>query len=450
MLKKNDNIPLFIEDYTSEGGGIGKYEGLAVFVPDTAVGDTVLCHIIKVKKNYAIGKLKEIITPSKDRQQNDCHAFPRCGGCAFRHITYEAELNYKQKRVEDAFLRIGGIKLLPEKILAAKDIYNYRNKAQYPVRLENGEIKIGFYSQRSHRIIDTANCALHPEDFSKAVEIFREFLINSPNSIYDEKTGKGLVRHLYLRKAFAANELMVCPVINGKDLKDTDILIEKLKEIPSFKTLILNINKENTNAVLGSDCKTLYGSGYITDELCSLKLRLSPLAFYQVNPRQTEVLYKKVKELANTKPSDTIVDLYCGTGTIGLTLAKEIKRLIGVEIVEEAVKDVEENAKQNTIKNARFLCADAEKAAKTLENEGIGPNTIILDPPRKGCDSKLLETVTRMSPEKIIYASCDPATLARDCKILEETGYTIKTIIPIDLFPRTVHVECVVLMSRVN
>ncbi|HZJ75230.1 MAG TPA: 23S rRNA (uracil(1939)-C(5))-methyltransferase RlmD, partial [Clostridia bacterium] len=379
MLKKNDEIVISIEDYTSEGGGIGRHNGLAVFIPETAVGDTVLCHIIKVKKNYAIGKLKEIITPSKDRQQNDCPAYPRCGGCSFRHITYEAELNYKQKRVEDAFLRIGGISLLPEKIIAAKDIYNYRNKAQYPVKLEGGEIKIGFYSQRSHRIIDTTHCALHPDDFSKAVEIFREFLNNSPNTIYDEKTRKGLVRHLYLRKAFAANELMVCPVINGENLNNADILIEMLKKIPSFKTLILNINKEDTNTVLGKECITLYGDGYITDELCSLKLRLSPLAFYQVNPRQTEVLYQKVKDLANCKPTDTVVDLYCGTGTIGLMLAKDIKQLIGVEIVPDAVKDAEENTKQNGIKNVRFLCGDAEKAAKTLENEGIRPNTIIID-----------------------------------------------------------------------
>lgn len=448
MLKKNDEKEILIEDYTSEGGGIGKYEGLAVFVPDTAVGDTVLCHIIKVKKNYAIGKLKEIITPSKDRQQNDCHAFPRCGGCSFRHITYEAELNYKQKRVEDAFLRIGGIKLLPERIYAAKDIYSYRNKAQYPVRLENGEIKIGFYSQRSHRIADASHCALHPDDFSQAVNIFREFLSASGNSVYNERTQKGLVRHLYLRKAFATNQLMACVVINGDELKDSGSLVELLKEIPSFKTLVININKEDTNAVLGAYCKTLYGDGYITDELCCLKFRLSPLAFYQVNPKQTEILYKKVKEFADCKSSDTIVDLYCGTGTIGLTLAKDIKQLIGVEIVPEAVKDAEENANQNTIKNARFLCADAKKAAKTLENEGVHPNIIIIDPPRKGCDTSLLNTISRMNPEKIIYVSCDSATLARDCAILAELGYEVKRTAPVDMFPRTVHVETVVLITR--
>ena len=450
MLKKNDEIVIEIEDYTSEGGGIGRYNGLAVFVPDTAVGDTVLCHIIKVKKNYAIGKMKKIITPSKDREKSDCPAFPRCGGCSFRHITYEAELKHKQKYVEDAFFRIGGINLLPERILSAKDIYNYRNKAQYPVKIEDGKIKIGFYTQRSHRIADTSHCALHPDDFSQAVNIFREFLSASGNSVYNERTQKGLVRHLYLRKAFATNQLMACVVINGDELKDSGSLVELLKEIPSFKTLVININKEDTNAVLGAYCKTLYGDGYITDELCCLKFRLSPLAFYQVNPKQTEILYKKVKEFADCKPSDTIVDMYCGIGTIGLTLAKDIKQLIGVEIVPDAVNDAIKNAELNDIKNARFLCADAKEAAKTLENEGVHPNIIIIDPPRKGCDTSLLNTISRMNPEKIIYVSCDPATLARDCKILEETGYTVKTITPVDLFPRTVHVECVCLLTRIE
>lgn len=450
MIKKNDDIVIEIEDYTSQGSGIGRYKGLTIFVPETAVGDTVLCHIIKVKKSYAIGKLKQIITPSEDRQNNDCPSYPRCGGCDFRHITYKAELAYKQKHVEDAFLRIGGIDLLPEKIIAAKNIYNYRNKAQYPVKLEDEEIKIGFFAKRSHRIVDAAHCTLHPKEFSEVINIFRKFLSSSNNTIYDEKTKKGAIRHIYIRKAFATNELMVAIVINGESLNNTDILIKELKKIPSFKTLVLNINKKDTNVVLGERCKTLYGSGYITDELCSLKLRLSPLAFYQVNPKQTEVLYQKVKKLANCKPSDTVVDLYCGIGTIGLTLAKDIKQLIGVEIVPEAIKDAIENANQNGINNARFLCAGAKEAANTLENEGIHPNIIIIDPPRKGCDASLLNTISRMNPEKIIYVSCSPATLARDCAHLKEKGYTAKKITPIDLFPRTVHVECVVLMSRVE
>ena len=450
MLKKNDDIPLFIEDYTSEGNGIGRYEGFAVFVSEAAVGDTVLCHIIKVKSSYAIGKLLQVLSPSKDRRSTDCRLFPKCGGCAFRHITYEAELKYKGKLVSDAFLRIGGIDLAAEPIIGAQNIYGYRNKAQLPVKMEDNVLKIGFYAPKSHRVIDGGECALHPRDFFRAVKLFKDFICSFGISVYDETTHKGLIRHLYLRKAFAANELMVCVVINGDCLPHAEKLTESLRSVPSFKTLVLNINKASTNVVLGTQCKTLFGPGWITDELCHLSFKLSPLTFYQVNPEQAQLLYQKAGELAECKKTDTLLDLYCGTGTIGLTLAKNVKQLIGVEIIESAVSDAIENSRNNRINNARFIRGDAKDAAAALKNEGIAPNIVILDPPRKGCDKELLKTVSDMNPEKIIYVSCDPATLARDCKILKETGYTVKTITPIDLFPRTVHVETVVLMSRVN
>ncbi len=449
-MLKNDEIRLAIEDYTSEGNGVGRSEGLAVFVPNTAIGDTIRCLIIKVKPHYAVGKCLEVIESSKDRVKSDCPVFLQCGGCAFRHISYDAELKHKEKRVKDAFLRLGHLDISLEQILGATNTNGYRNKAQYPVAMENNEIKVGFYASRSHRIVCSCDCALHPPEFAQAVKLLKEFIKKHNVGVYDETAGRGVVRHLYLRKAFATGELMVCVVVNGTDLPHGQNLLEELKRIPGFKTLVLNTNTANTNVVLGEKCKTLSGDGFITDELCGLRIKLSPLSFYQVNREQTERLYKKAAEFADCNLTDTLLDLYCGTGTIGLSMAKSVKQLVGVEIVPDAVKDAMENAAVNGIKNARFLCADAADAAKTLNEEGIYANTVILDPPRKGCDRALLETVSGMDPEKIVYVSCDPATLARDCAILSELGYTVKRAVPVDLFPRTAHVECVVLMSRVK
>lgn len=449
MLKKNDDIPLFIEDYTSEGNAIGRFQGFAVFVPEAAVGDTVLCHIIKVKSNYAIGKLLQILVPSKDRQDNDC-PLSGCGGCSFRHITYEAELNYKEKLVSDTLKRIGGIDIAVDSIVGSRNIYGYRNKAQLPVKMEDNEVKIGFFAQKSHRVIDGGECALHPIEFSLAAKLFKEFISSFNISIYDETLHKGLIRHLYLRKAFATNELMVCVVINGTSLPHAEELAQSLMTIPSFKTLVLNINKNKTNVVLGPLFKTLYGEGRITDELCKLSFKLSPMTFYQVNPKQTELLYQIAGELADCKKTDTLLDLYCGTGTIGLTLAKKVKQVIGVEIIESAVLDAIENADNNGISNARFIHGDAKDAAQSLKNEGTVPNIVILDPPRKGCDRDLLITVSHMRPEKIIYISCNCATLARDCAILADLGYMTKKAVPVDMFPRSSHVECLVLMSKVD
>ncbi len=449
-MQKNDEIPLIIEDYTSEGNGVGRVDGLAVFVPNTAIGDTIRCRIIKIKPHYAIGKCMEIAAPSKDRIKPDCPVFSQCGGCAFRHISYDAELAHKEKRVKEAFRRLSHMDVPLEPILGAERIDGYRNKAQYPVAVENNEVKIGFYAPRSHRVIDSCGCALQPPEFAQAAKLLKAFIKKHNVSVYDETTGRGLIRHLYLRKAFATGELMVCVVINGKDLLHGQSLLETLKDLSGFKTLLLNTNTDDTNVVLGARCKTLYGDGFITDELCGLRIKLSPLSFYQVNHEQAERLYKTAAAFAAPKPTDTLLDLYCGAGTIGLSMAGGVKQLIGVEIVPDAVRDALENAAINGIKNARFLCADAAVAAKTLEEEGTTPDTVILDPPRKGCDKELLETIAAMNPEKIVYVSCDPATLARDCAILTELGYTVKRAAPVDMFPRTPHMECVVLMSRVN
>lgn len=444
MVNKNDEFKLNITGYTSEGGGVGRFDGQAIFVENTAVGDEILCHIIKAKKTYAIGKALKIIKPSKSRIEPECEAFKMCGGCSFAHITYEEELKLKAQKVKDAFQRIGGLSPEFEEIISSPEITRYRNKAQYPVRRENGILNIGFYAKKSHRVIDGGDCLLQPVEFTKIIEIFRKWINENNITVYSETTNIGLLRHIYLRKAFATGEIMVCAVINGKSLPESEKLIEKLKEIEGFKTLVVNINKENTNVVLGNECEAIYGEGYIEDILCGVKIKISPLSFYQVNRAGAELLYKKAAEYAEAKGN--VLDLYCGTGTIGLSLAKNVDSLIGVEIIPEAIEDARINAKLNGIENARFICGDASEAAKKLSEENIKVNTIILDPPRKGCAEDLLKTVTDMNPERIVYVSCDPATLARDCARLDALGYKAEKVTPVDMFPRTAHVESVCLL----
>ena len=315
MVNKNDEFKLNITGYTSEGGGVGRFDGQAIFVENTAVGDEILCHIIKAKKTYAIGKALKIIKPSKSRIEPECEAFKMCGGCSFAHITYEEELKLKAQKVKDAFERIGGLSPEFEEIISSPEITRYRNKAQYPVRRENGILNIGFYAKKSHRVIDGGDCLLQPVEFTEIIEIFRKWINENNITVYSETTNIGLLRHIYLRKAFATGEIMVCAVINGKSLPESEKLIEKLKEIQGFKTLVVNINRENTNVVLGETCEAIYGEGYIEDILCGVKIKISPLSFYQVNRAGAELLYKKAAEYAEAKGN--VLDLYCGTGTIG-------------------------------------------------------------------------------------------------------------------------------------
>lgn len=445
-MRKNDEFIIEIVDVTNEGSGVGKVDGMAVFVPLTAVGDIVKVKALKVKKTYAYGKVLEIITPSKSRIENDCQSFNRCGGCVFRHISYEAELSLKSNRVRETVKRIGGVDLEPQPILYDK-CDRYRNKAQYPLN-ENGEV--GFYAFHSHRIIECGDCLLQPPVFSEISKAVTEFVKEYSISIYNEEKHQGLVRHLYIRKGEKTNEIMVCFVINGDNLPKSEIIIDKLKAIcgDGLKSVVLNINKQNTNVILGDNCKTLYGSDYITDILAGVKVRLSPLSFYQVNTTMAEKLYNKAAEYAKPQGKN-IVDLYCGAGTIGLSMAKGAKSVIGVEIVPEAVKDAEFNAKENGINNARFICGDAKAAAEQLKCENIKPDTVIVDPPRKGCDSELIKIIANdFCPESVVYISCDVATFARDVKIFEEMGYKLKEYTPADLFPRTSHVETVALLSQ--
>lgn len=446
-MTKNEIIELEITGMSSEGSGIGRYEGLAIFVPLTAIGDRVKVKILKVKPNCAFGKLEEIITPSCDRVNEDCPVFAKCGGCVYRHISYESELILKQKKVEDAVRRIGGVDLEPQKICGSESFDRYRNKAQYPVSIDK---QVGFFAKHSHRIISCGDCRLQPEEFYTISGIVTDWLRENDISVYDEQTNKGVFRHLYIRKGTVTEEIMVCLVANANELPKTEQLVTALKSAVGerLKSVVLNINRQKTNVILGDECKNIYGDGYIYDILCGVKVRLSPLSFYQVNHDMSQKLYEKAAEYAKAVDK-TVIDLYCGAGTIGLSMADKAKEIIGVEIVPEAIEDAKVNAKNNDITNVRFICADAEKAAESLTKEGIKPDVVIVDPPRKGCSEQLLHTIAKdFCPERLVYISCDPATMARDVKILDGLGYKLMEYTPFDLFPRTHHVETVCLLSR--
>lgn len=446
-MKKNDELILEINDITREGSGVGKYNDMVIFVPLTAVGDIVKVKILKVKKSFCYGKAEEILTPSKDRILPDCEVFNKCGGCVYRHLDYSAECNLKENQVFEVMKRIGKTDVKPNKIISAENTTHYRNKAQYPVSADG---KAGFYAFHSHRIIPCDDCLLQPPIFSPIIKAFEEWIRKFNISVYDETSHKGLLRHIYLRIAEKTEEIMVTAVINGDFLPNSNELIEKLKCVCGdlLKSVQININKSDTNVILGDKCKTLFGEDYITDILCGVKVRLSPLSFYQVNRAMAERLYEKAAEYAEPE-NKTLLDLYCGAGTIGLSMAKKAKKIIGVEIVAEAVEDAKFNAKANEIENAKFICADAAEAAEQLAKSGISADVVIVDPPRKGCSQELIETISqKFSPEKVVYVSCDPATLARDVEIFSRLGYFLKEYTPVDLFPRTSHVETVALLVK--
>lgn len=446
-MQKNDLIQLNITDMSAEGAGVGRYDGLAVFVPMSAPGDLLTVRVLKVKSSYAYGKIEQILSPSDLRCENDCAAFSKCGGCVYRHLTYDAETAIKQNRVEQALRRIGGIDLSSQPIVRAKNGCRTRNKAQYPIDPSG---RVGFFAPHSHRVVPCDDCALQPEEFSRIAACFENWLKETGQTIYNEETGKGLLRHLYIRKATVTGEIMVCVVAGGHRLPQADRLVEELKTClgDDLKTVVLNINTKKTNVILSDSCVNLYGDGYIYDVLCGVKVRLSPLSFYQVNHDMAEKLYEKAAEYAKPQ-GKTVLDLYCGAGTIGLSMARSAKSVIGVEIVPQAVEDAKYNAALNGIDNARFLCADAAAAAKQLQKEGIRPDVVLVDPPRKGCSPELLDTIANgFAPEKLVYVSCDPGTLARDLKILADLGYHVLEYTPFDLFPRTSHVETVALLSR--
>ena len=449
-LKKNDDIRLEITTLTNQGSGLGRYNDEVVFVDSAVPGDTLDVHIIKVSKNYAIGKINKVIKPSEERIVSDCDVSTRCGGCAYRHMTYEAELQEKKKYVGDVLQRIGSVTAEPEEILSIEKPQAYRNKALIPVGLdEKGNVVTGFYSRKSHRIIDCDNCRLQMEEFSPIIKAVKRYILENPVTIYDEKTHKGLIRHIYLRRGRNTGDIMVCLVINGDNIPSKQKLIDLLSETDrNIKSIVLNINREKTNVVLGSKTVTIWGEDTIEDILCGLRFRISPLSFYQVNPEGTELLYKRARDYAELKEGEILLDMYCGAGTIGLSMADKAKQIIGVEIIPEAIENAKENAKLNGIENTRFICDDASGAAKALLSEGIKPDVVVLDPPRKGCSKDVIDAVAGMNPQRIVYVSCDAASLARDCAIFREVGYEVTKVTAVDMFPRTVHVETVALLSQ--
>lgn len=447
MLNKNQDIKLHIEGMTAEGQGVGHFDGQAVFVKDSAIGDDLDVHIILAKKTYAIGKINRILEPSLDRQELDCAVAGKCGGCAYRHINYEAELRLKAQRVEDAFSRLGHLDVKFDPIVGSQ-IDGYRNKAQYPVSRDtrDNEPLIGFYAFNTHRIVPSLDCKLQSPIFFDVLTIVKNWMAEHNISTYDETKHRGLLRHIYIRHAKFTGEVMVCLVINGDSIPNEVELIDELTTgIPKLKTVVLNINKDNSNVVLGRANKVLFGDGYINEKILGKTFRISPLSFFQVNSKQCEVLYKNAALFAGLTGDETLLDLYCGTGTIGLTMADDVKRLVGVEIVPQAIEDAKINAKVNGIENAEFYCGDAAEVATKLD---IKPDVVIVDPPRKGMAESLIDTVVSMEPSRIVYISCDPATLARDCARFASRGYRTLRARPIDMFPRTAHVETVALLAK--
>ena len=454
-MKKDDIVQLKIEDLSSEGLGIGHYEGMAVFVKDTVIGDEITAKIMKMKKTYAFGRLMEILAPSPDRVEPVCPVARQCGGCQIQAMDYRAQLRFKENKVKNNLMRIGGFeeKLLDdimEPIIGMEAPFRYRNKAQFPVGMnKEGQLVAGFYAGRTHSIIDNHDCALGVRENQQILEIVLDHMRLNNIPPYDERTGKGLVRHVMIRFGFRTGQIMVCLVVNGKKLPGEEELIRRLTKLPGMTSIVLNTNKENTNVILGREIRLLWGQEYIEDYIGNIKYQISPLSFYQVNPVQTEKLYGTALEFAGLTGKETVWDLYCGIGTISLFLAQQAGRVYGVEIVPEAIGDARRNAAQNGLNNAEFYVGKAEEVLpEKYRTEGIHADVIVIDPPRKGCEETVLDTMIRMEPKRIVYVSCDSATLARDLKILCSHGYELKRVRATDMFPMSCHVETVCLLSR--
>ena len=449
--RKNDIVTLKIEDCGIDGEGIGKADGFTVFVKDAVIGDTVRAKIMKAKKNYGYGRLEEIITPSPDRVEPKCQFARQCGGCQLQALSYEKQLEFKTSKVRGHLERIGGFTDIPmEKILGMEQPFHYRNKAQFPVgKSKDGRIITGFYAGRTHSIIENRDCALgvtqNKEVLDRVIAHMEKFNIQP----YDENTGKGLVRHVLIRYGFFTDEMMVCLIINGEKLPGEEALVKSLCQIPETVSVMVNVNKKRNNVILGEKVRLLWGQPYITDKIGEISYQISPLSFFQVNPYQTGRLYGKALEYAQLSGNETVWDLYCGIGTISLFLAQKAKMVRGVEIIPAAIENAKENARLNGFDNTEFFVGKAEEVLpEQFARTGERADVIVVDPPRKGCDETLLSTIIEMQPDRVVYVSCDSATLARDLKYLCERGYELKKVCPVDMFPNTVSVETVVLLSH--
>ncbi len=451
--QKNDILTVTIEDMGHDGEGIGKADGYTLFVKDAVIGDVIEAKIMKVKKNYAYARLMRILEPSPHRVEPVCPMARPCGGCQLQMMDYQEQLRFKQKKIEDNLRRIGGFEQIPmEPILGMEQPFRYRNKAQFPVGTDKeGNLVTGFYAGRTHDIINNRNCYLGVEENRQVLDVVLGWMEKYGVSAYDEKTGTGLVRHILIRYGFKTGEMMVCLVINGERVPKQEALVERLREISGMTSITTSTNQERTNVIMGSKIRTLWGTPYISDYIGEVKYQISPLSFYQVNPVQTEKLYGTALEYAGLDGNETVWDLYCGIGTISLFLAQKAKKVYGVEIVPAAIEDAGRNAELNGITNAEFFVGKAEEVLPEMYAKGEArADVIVVDPPRKGCDAALLETVVKMQPERIVYVSCDSATLARDLKWLCAEGYELKRVRGVDMFPMTGHVETVVLLSKLN
>ncbi len=443
MLEKGRIYEAVISDYTAEGQGVAKIDGCAVFIPNAIAGERVLVRIEKAQKTWAAGKITEILEKSPHRVNRECPVAKLCGGCDFWHMDYEEETRMKAERVRQALNRIGGENLTEMPILAAPDCHSYRNKAQYPVSSKKGRVFAGFFKAGTHQVVENNRCLILPEEADKVKRIVIDYVNHYRISAYDEEAHKGLLRHIYVRRGAVSGQVLVCLVVNGRKLPHTEDLITALQTVPGFTTLVLSVNTKKGNTILGDEFITLHGPGYIEDTLCGLDFRLSARSFYQVNHHQAQRLYEATISQAEITREDTVLDLYCGVGTITLCMAKAAGSVIGVEVIPQAVEDARENAKRNGIENAEFFCGDAGEAALALEAKGVKADVVVVDPPRKGLNADAIEALARFAPRRIVYVSCDPATLARDVTLLKERGYRLKNAMAADLFPRCAHVESI-------
>ena len=450
-FRKNDLVTLEIEDCGIDGEGIGKADGFTVFVKDAVIGDTVTAKIIKAKKNYGYGRLMEVLKPSPYRVEPKCEFARQCGGCQLQALSYDQQLVFKTNKVKGHLERIGGFTDIPmEPIIGMDELFHYRNKAQFPVgRNKEGKIVTGFYAGRTHNIIENRDCALGVAENKEVLDRVIAHMEKYGIEPYNEATGKGLVRHVLIRYGYFTKEVMVCLILNGNKIPKEELLVKSLCEIPGMTSITINVNKKHSNVILGEEIRLLWGQEYITDRIGDISYQISPLSFYQVNSMQTQKLYAKALEYADLHGEETVWDLYCGIGTISLFLAQKAKFVRGVEIVPAAIENAKENAKLNGLENTEFFVGKAEEVLpREYKKNGVYADVIVVDPPRKGCDETLLETMVEMNPDRIVYVSCDSATLARDLKYLCERGYELRKVCPVDQFGMTVHVETVVLLSQ--
>jgi 23S rRNA (uracil1939-C5)-methyltransferase len=445
-VKKNETVTLTFEDLTHEGNGIAKIDGYPLFVPNALPGEKALVKVVKVNKNFGYGKLLQIEKQSSERVEPPCNVYDKCGGCQLQHMSYDMQLEMKRNQVKNVMRKIAhldDVSVLPT--LGMRDPWRYRNKVQIPVGEKKGELITGFYQKRSHRIIEDMNtCVIQDEVNDRMVEAVRRIAERLGIQAYNEKQHSGVLRHIMVRTGRETNDTMIVVVTRTEKLPQQDKLIKELTETyPHVKSVVHNVNKERTNVILGKEIKVIWGDAYIYDTIGDIRFAISAKSFYQVNPQQTKVLYEKALEYANIGANDVVIDAYCGIGTISLFLARQAKKVYGIEVVPEAIHDAKINAKLNGITNVEFIVGEAEKVMPRWKAQGLQPDVIVVDPPRKGCEIDFLQAMIEMEPKRIVYVSCNPSTLARDLKILDEGGYETKEIQPVDMFPQTNHIECV-------